>query len=399
MKKILWTSALLLVAALTGFAGAGSLPRTDVNPALLYWQAFNLFPRLTEAEAEAFLTEPPSLPQGEGERIAAQYDNAFRLIRRAVLMRVSCDWGTDLADGPRALIANVARLRHTVQAAQARAHYALEAGRPRDAAEDLVATLVLGRHSGARRTLVATMVGIGTEEAVVAFVAANFDRFSPESLRLLVQQCDAAPPRPTVRQAMETERVVFWAWLIARLEDIQAACPDDTSKGLAGVRELFRSAVGDGDRMVDDLIEDCGHTTTGLVTSLRQLGGFYDQVSKIAGSTPPALEDETAAMQERVASHPNHLPQMFIPDVGGARKSEIRAATHAVMLRAAVALRLEGQAGFQKVRDPFGTGPFTLRPVTSRSGQASFELESELGRSWTNLALSFKGSSDTAGRP
>jgi hypothetical protein len=263
----------------------------------------------------------------------------------------------------------------------------------------LVATLVLGRHFGARGTLVTTMGGTGAEQAVLAFVAANFARFPSESLRFLVQQCDAAPPRPTVRQAMETERVLFWEWLIARLEEIQAACPDDPSKALSGVRELFLSVFGGGDRMVDDLLEDCGHTTAGLVGCLQQLDAFYDQVRKIAGSTPPALEGEITAMQQRVASHPNHLPQMLIPDVGKARKSELRAVTHSVMLRAAVALCLEGQAGFQKVRDPFGTGPFTLRPLASQSGQAGFELDSELGRSWTNMALSFKGSFDTTGRP
>jgi hypothetical protein len=54
------------------------------------------------------------------------------------------------------------------------------------------------------------------------------------------------------------------------------------------------------------------------------------------------------------------------------------------MLRAAIAYRLEGDAGYKNVQDPFGSGPFSFRRVENHpNGQgrivgSGFELSSEL---------------------
>src|SRR5882724_6890372 len=80
--------------------------RTDINPALRYYQAFILAPDLAPADHDYLLTNEwrgQKLPGRIGD-LLSRYDNQFTLVRQAASATVSCDWGIDMSPGPATLL-------------------------------------------------------------------------------------------------------------------------------------------------------------------------------------------------------------------------------------------------------------------------------------------------------
>jgi hypothetical protein len=114
------------------------------------------------------------------------------------------------------------------------------------------------------------------------------------------------------------------------------------------------------------------------------------QLIRNASEAPPEKVEETAAeIQNLIEHHTNLVARVIIPNVEKARKTELGSIARSAMIRAAVALRLEGEAGFQKIRDPFGDGPFILRRLPAGSGEQGFELDSRISAIRTNTAMKF----------
>ena len=370
-------------------AVAGLLtPRTDINPAVLYWQAFSLYPDLPGDIKKELLADPPRLPAADAKEPLKKFDRMVEYLRRATRMKVPCDWGIDLSEGPATLMPNLVKIRQAVQAVQMRAHYALEAGRDREAMEELGAILVLGRNSGTDGTLVSTMMAIAVEDTVNRFVAANFHRFSPQALQSFLKQVDAAPPRPTIKHAMSIEKTAFWEWFIVKLEALRATPSKDNAQAMEAARELLTSSLGSGSE-VDRIMEKAGNTPDHLIAYFREVEPFYAAIQKAADATPSQLEREANTIRQLTEGSSNQIAQVIFPNVARARKNELGAIVHAAMVRAAVTLRLEGEDAFEKLRDPFGNGPFTLRRLPAESGEVGFELDSGLSQIRTNTALKF----------
>ena len=180
--------------------------RTDINPALLYYQAFILGSELPQADHDYLFTnqwQGQKLPARFGE-LVGQSDNAFKLVRQAAHATVPCDWGIDWSAGPDTLLPHLSRVKATVQMAQLRAMWDLQIGRQTDARDDLLAAYALARNGSRDNSLIAALVQFAGETIVYSTVAANFGRFSPETLKQLVDGFDAAPARGTVANAIAT---------------------------------------------------------------------------------------------------------------------------------------------------------------------------------------------------
>src|SRR5262245_23523103 len=97
---VLWINIIVASQALVG----GEVFRTDINPALLYYQGFSLKPDLTQADHDYLFTNEwrnQTFDERAGKLIAS-YKNSFKLFYRAGKSEVPCDWGLDLSDGPEA---------------------------------------------------------------------------------------------------------------------------------------------------------------------------------------------------------------------------------------------------------------------------------------------------------
>src|SRR5688572_27334 len=93
--------------------------RTDINAALLYFQAYQNMAQLSEDEIAHLFDHPGAWPNGIDDRaneLLKKYDNSFKGLRRARFSKVPCDWGYDVSDGPEALLPGLAPAKRLSQA-------------------------------------------------------------------------------------------------------------------------------------------------------------------------------------------------------------------------------------------------------------------------------------------
>ena len=122
-------------------------PRKDINPALLYFQAFGALPELDEAESKLLTADGRGEVNDDQRSLARRFDAAFKLLHRARGMKTPCDWGTDIADGPHAFVPNFIKIRTAANAAILRARVALADGKPGQVRDELLAVSALGRNA------------------------------------------------------------------------------------------------------------------------------------------------------------------------------------------------------------------------------------------------------------
>src|SRR2546425_941330 len=118
--KSIGLAAVVLAGAMAG--ARGEQLRTDINPALIYYRAFQMIPDLSPADRDYLFDNDwrgQKLPERFGE-LVARYDNEFKLVRQATQATVPCDWGIDMSPGPATLLPQLARCKAVAQAARLR---------------------------------------------------------------------------------------------------------------------------------------------------------------------------------------------------------------------------------------------------------------------------------------
>jgi hypothetical protein len=396
VKAVKSTCVLLLLAGgAVASAGEGS-SRADINPALLYYEAFLVAPEpMSQADMEYLGTKEGrrwKLPERYG-KIVAGYDNQFKLVRLAARSTAPCDWGLDTSAGPATLLPHLARCKAVAQAAVARVRWELQHGQQAEARDDLLATVALGRNASRDGTLIATLVQIAIEAIIYNQVAANFGQFSPETLQQLVDGINAAPARGTVAGCLPSEKAVCRDWMVRKIQEIQKANPGDDAKVMAAVHELFADAVDpqqDTPKELtsgnpgqtsfwDRLAQAAGGTSQGVITLIRDVEETMIQKLAVITTLPYGdFENQVKAFRAEVQESSNPLVPLQVPAWERARRREFRAQVCLAMVRAAVEYKLHGDSGFLSVTDPCGQGPFVLRRFVFQGVDRGFQLTSGL---------------------
>src|SRR5690348_1570491 len=113
MKNLKIMLALLVIAVSVVLRLQGEPTRTDINPAMKYYQAFLVAPNMSEAELDYLATNSlwsTTLPPRFGE-LVGRYDAEFKLLGEAAKASVPCDWGIDMSHGPATLLPHLARCK------------------------------------------------------------------------------------------------------------------------------------------------------------------------------------------------------------------------------------------------------------------------------------------------
>ena len=375
MKTTKFTCLALLILTLP--AARGELIRTDINPALLYYQAFLVAPEpMSNTDLNYCWSKEgreQKLPERFG-KIVIGYDNEFKLVREAAQQKVPCDWGIDLSPGPNAQLPHLARAKAVAQVSRLRVMWDLQHGNQIGACDDLLAAVVLGRNVSRGGILISALVQYANEAIVYCTVADNFGQFSPETLKQLVDGFDAAPARGTLATAMMTEKLVFPDWLANKIRELQQENPGNDTKVMEAVR-----GYADDERDTNiwqRIFIASGGTSDGLLKLVRDLGPLYPRLARIMTLPQPEYEDQIQKFATEVQKSQNPLVSIAFPNLLQLRHREFRNQLQLAMVRAAVEYKLHGEAGLKSVMDPLGKGPFAFQRFVFEGVDRGFELKS-----------------------
>jgi len=115
--------AITILAAPLLSAGAETNFRKDINPALLYFQAFKSAPSWpSEEQHELFGSSGGAWPdQPFSERAIEKlngFSASFKLLHSARFSVVPCEWGYDLTEGPQVHLPGLAPAKQFTQVSQ-----------------------------------------------------------------------------------------------------------------------------------------------------------------------------------------------------------------------------------------------------------------------------------------
>ena len=367
--------------------------RTDINPALRYYEAFLVAPQaLSQADSD-YLVSSKGKEKKLPERFAgivAGSDLQYRVVREAGHAAVRCDWGVDTSAGPNTLLPHLGRAKVTSRTGQLRAVWELEHGKQAEARDDLVAAFVLGRNAGSDALLIGAMVQCAIEDMNYVTVAEHFEEFAPETLQELVAGFDAAPARCTMAACMPSERE-FSTWVRNKLIELRKAYPDDDAKVMAGFRGsgLVQTLDSIGyTNFWPRLLAASGGTSEGTLKLLQEMEPLWPRATEIMGLPEPEYENEAKQFIIELHASPNPFVAILEPlftgwavhpqrwQGFGTRPREFEAQAELAMVHAALEYKLHGEAGVKSVMDPFGTAPFSYRRFVFKGRDRGFELRS-----------------------
>jgi hypothetical protein len=381
MKRIVLTAAWLVLAAIT-LSAAEPRFRTDINPALRYYQSYLEAPKLDEADHQyLFVNDWRGKPLDEKfGQLIARYDYQFRILREAVPAEAPCDWGIDLTEGPDALLTGLAPAKVAAQVARLRVMWHLQHGRQEEARKDLVAAFVLGRRLSRDGVLISALVQIAIENIIGSIVAENFHRWEPATLSKLIEELEGSPARGTIAQCVRAEKLAFHDWLLRKAEETRKESAGNEALALAGIRSVLARTADDSNAeagFADRVIGAAGGTSEGVVRLIRELEPFYDRVAELMTLPHGPFETGLTTFMAEVRQNANPLvPKLFVI-FEKCRAREFARLTNLAMLRAAAVYKLEGESGLKNVKDPVTGKPFAFRRFVFEGEDRGFELKSD----------------------
>ena len=298
-------------------------PRQDINPALLYWQAFSLFPELDETESKLLSSETSGDVSADERVLAKRFDAPMAFIIRARLTNTPCDWGMDVADGPNAIVPNAKKIRAATSAALLRARVALADGQETRARDELLAVSVMGRHAATGASLVGAMIQVGVDTRLLDFISAHFDGLKPQTRTEIAAGLQGAPTRTTVAEAMANEKTAFYGWFLDKLEGCRAGGNDD-AKILQQFRTLTMEVfVGEEKDLADRIVREAGGTGAGVIKYVKEIEPHYAHSFAVARASAQDVKQRATEFEAAIDSTTNLIARMVLPNVGKARMKEL----------------------------------------------------------------------------
>jgi hypothetical protein len=358
--------------------------RTDINPALTYYQAFNAAPDYSTNDRDYLFTNEwrnQTLPDRFGKLLAG-YDNEFRLMRQAAQSTAACDWGIDFGPGPATLLTHLFRVKAAAQTARLRVMWDLQQNQQSNACDDLLAALALGRHASTDGALISALVQFAVERIVCMTVAENFNHFSPEALSRISDGLGGPPAQGTIAQSIEAEKS-FKYWYINRMADLRTEYPGNDAKVMEGFHKLYDSVFSSSDGQQEtnstwsQILAASGGTSDGVLKLWRELDPLYERLANIETLPRAQYEEQMKQFSVDVKNSANPFMHELFPALEKCRPKEFAASEDMAMVQAAVQYKLRGQAGLNSVTNPLGQGPFRFQRFTFEGVDRGFELNAD----------------------
>ena len=352
-------TAICLVAALPALAeDPASKPEAAGNAALQYWQAFGSLPH-GDKDQEKLLEEWDRAPLDQASvKLVEGGKGALLFLHRAAKLP-QCNWSLDYEDGPKMLMPHLEKARTLARLACLRARWKFHEGKPREAVDDVVATLTLGRRVGADPVLLSMLVGFVIERLAIQAVQADFAKLDPATLQYLAEKVDKLPQAVSLRQTVLGERDNFIDWMI---RELKRAAGTDGWKEIAMVvieppqRERVFSEIQSGERFLQ---------------CLEEIRPLYEDMARLVTLPREQFDAQWPDFVSKKKSA-NVLADLLLPALDKVVNANRQAQTRITLLKAALAVAQGGEAKLKDFPDPGGNGPLTYKTLA-----AGFSLQSQ----------------------
>ncbi len=197
------------------------------NAALQYYANWILLEPLLEFEPtdeESGMLDEGPLPPRYAELLENHQDDIHRLIRATHLTR--CDFGTNLEEGPGAVLPYLGKMRETTRILARDARRLIE-NDPQAASERLAATIRMADHTTESTTIIGSLVAMALVNMAIEETTRHIqdDALTPDDAAALLAALDRLDTGDPFgeRRALETERDMMSAWVASYLGENDAA--------------------------------------------------------------------------------------------------------------------------------------------------------------------------------
>jgi hypothetical protein len=382
--------ALAAFLALAGSSIASAQPASTAadplaaNAALFYWRAFALMPKLDEKQENAVAQYSAMDAKGVRaiddslEPVAKLSDPAMQELHRAA-KQPRCVWATPVEDGVATLLPQVSKARELSRLAMFRARWNVAHGKTAEGVDDLIDAMTLARHLAAEPILINLLCTFTIENVADNVAAAELNRMGTAELRIFAEKLDSLPPGATTRQAVLGERDLFIDPIIRVLSqpdgkekmfqefgDVDAGDPS-----VKALKALSREQLLEGAKGVRPLYDKLAALMDQPLADVKK-----NEEKLAAWLADPSLSEPTRAMAK-----------MILPGYSGVMKADVRYKLCLRLLRAAVAVKLEGPEALSNpaYHDPFANAPFQYEKLGD-----GFRLQSKTPNPKTGKPLALK---------
>ena len=230
--------------------------------------------------------------------------------------------------------------------------------------------MTLGRHISLTGTNIMLLVGFAIEHLAIETLAHDLPRLDPGMIRDLKTRLDALPRGMNVAAAMETEETFFLDWFIRIVKG--AKDKEALVAALDFINLEPEGKPGGSGNKARAFVEECGGTAEGVLRFAEETRASL-QADRADARSPAGPVRE--GVPGRVGRSDPAIPvyKYFFPAVVNMRRAQARMDVRRALLRAAIAVQLDGPDALKSHPDPVQGGPFEY--VASPGG---FELRSGL---------------------
>jgi hypothetical protein len=327
------------------------------DAAVQYWQAFAAMPAMDKPQQDLAAGWDTVPLDATAVKLIDASANALKQLRRGAACD-HCDWGLNKEDSFGLLLPHLAKSRDLARLACLRARYRISKGQHAQAVDDVVDALVLARRVGADDVLIGILVQDAMQSIAVQALAPHLTEFGKGDLAALAARLATLPKGGTFEGFVVWEREAGLMALIAGLKDAQRdARPWDQylSDNLGLPVETIRAAGG---------------SPEAVTKHLEALRPLYDEFAAALKLPQAQAKLKFAELSKRTESNPMKSVMFNYSRVYDRHAT---AETRLTLLRAAVAIRLNGPDQLKQFTDPFTGEPFEHKPTST-----GFELLSKV---------------------
>ncbi len=309
MKRNFLITSLAAASLLCASLRAEESKFPPINPALLYWQAAAVAPKLSDEQATELRDVATGKKPVDLARLQALgLGSTEHLLRRAAESTAPCDWGLLREDGPAMLMPHLSKMREMANMATAQAEGLFAQGKTAEGLELLLATHRIARHPGAGETLISYLVQVAIEDLALHSAARHCLGWDEATRHGYAEQLKKLPPMHSLQEEYRGESV-FIDWL----ERVgQTGGPEREAK----LKQMF-DANSTGNKEAAQQKEQLEKVFTGdrFSQEITAMRAMTSRIEAAFGKPWPEAEADITSITNEVAHNEFFLVKTLVPAV------------------------------------------------------------------------------------